>query len=161
MTKSEEEDRAYRRALGAFATGVATVTVGDAAAGFSAITINSFTSVSLRPRLIVWCLGCDSDRYDAFARAETFGISVLSAAQIETARRYSQSNVVAIEAGAVEMLGEAPVLRTGLVRLGCRAHERRVVGDHLMLIGAVDAFRTEAGDGLLYFRGAFGKADEP
>ncbi|MBI1185965.1 MAG: flavin reductase [Alphaproteobacteria bacterium] len=157
---SEDEDRAYRRALGGFATGVAIVTVADAAGGFSAITINSFASVSLRPRLVLWSLGCASDRYEAFAAAPGFGINVLAAAQIDLARRFSQQNVASVEPDLVETWNAAPVLRAGLARLGCSIHERRVVGDHLMLIGAVERFSAEPGAGLLYFRGAYGQAAE-
>lgn len=153
---SNEEDRAYRRALGGFATGVAIVTVGDVASGFSAITINSFASVSLTPRLVVWSLGCESDRYDAFARAQGFGISVLSAAQIDLAKRFSQQNVSAIEPGLIEMWERAPVFRAGASRLACRVAESRIVGDHLMLFGEVAAFASDdTAAPLLYFRGGY------
>lgn len=151
-----EEDRAYRRALGGFATGVAIVTAGAAAAGYSAITINSFASVYLAPRLVVWSLGCESDRYDAFARAEGFGISVLSEAQVGLAQRFSQQNVSAIESGLLEHWDSAPVLRAAAARLACRLADSRIVGDHLMLFGEVTAFESEERAApLIYFRGAY------
>ena len=50
-----EEASAYRRALGAFATGVCVVTA-DTPDGPMGITVNSFTSVSLKPRLVLWCI---------------------------------------------------------------------------------------------------------
>ncbi len=53
---------AYRRALGAFATGVCVVTA-DSGLGPLGITINSFTSVSLTPRLVLWCLDERSERW--------------------------------------------------------------------------------------------------
>ncbi|GAD57972.1 NADH-FMN oxidoreductase [Brevundimonas abyssalis TAR-001] len=55
------EPVAYRRALGGFATGVCVVTA-DTADGPLGITINSFTSVSLEPRLVLWCLDEGSQR---------------------------------------------------------------------------------------------------
>ncbi|MGE0045855.1 MAG: flavin reductase family protein, partial [Hyphomonadaceae bacterium] len=78
-------EREYRAALGAYATGVAVVTAGTEAEGFAGITINSFASVSLKPRLILWSLGDQSERYDQFAATERFGVSFLGADQKETA----------------------------------------------------------------------------
>src|SRR5262249_25600424 len=51
----------YRRALGTFATGVTVVTAEDSE-GPLGLTVNSFTSVSLDPPLILWCLGDECDR---------------------------------------------------------------------------------------------------
>ena len=63
------ETAAYRRALGVFATGVCVVTA-DSPAGPLGITVNSFTSVSLTPRLVLWCLDERSDRWPVFAAAD-------------------------------------------------------------------------------------------
>ena len=50
---TEFDVTAYRRALGGFATGVCVVTAHTPDGPFG-ITINSFTSVSLRPPLVLW-----------------------------------------------------------------------------------------------------------
>ena len=63
-----QQTAAYRRALGAFATGVCVVTA-DSPDGPMGITVNSFTSVSLEPRLVLWCLDERSDRWPVFAAA--------------------------------------------------------------------------------------------
>ena len=151
------DDKAYRRALGAFATGVAVVTAADGA-GVRAITINSLTSVSLAPRLILWCLGDQSERFDAFAQAEAFGITILDAGQADLAARFAVQNCQALEPGEHATLAGAPVLSAGLSRLACRAHERRTMGDHLVIVGEVVAFDNADGAGLTYFRGRFGEA---
>lgn len=152
-----QEERAYRNALGAFATGVAVVTTGNGAAGCGAITVNSLTSVSLEPRFILWCLGDQSDRYVQFAEAERFGLTILGADQGEVAVRYSKQGRQDAPAAEIEMLGGAPVLTHGLARFGCRTHERRVLGDHLVIVGEVTGFDCREGDGLTYFRGSYGK----
>jgi flavin reductase (DIM6/NTAB) family NADH-FMN oxidoreductase RutF len=53
---------------------------------------------------------------------------------------------------------DPPRLRHALSRLVCDVRERIQLGDHLVLIGQVMAFDTREGDGLLYFRGRYGRA---
>lgn len=55
-----EDSVAFRRALGQFATGVAVVTTLDGDGARIGLTVNSFTSVSLDPPLVLWCLGRES-----------------------------------------------------------------------------------------------------
>jgi flavin reductase (DIM6/NTAB) family NADH-FMN oxidoreductase RutF len=53
------------------------------------------------------------------------------------------------------------VLRAGVAHLSCRTHDRRVAGDHLIIIGEVIGFRVQAGDALTFYRGRYGRADDP
>lgn len=155
-TESELE---FRRAMGAFATGVTVVSATRADGRLSAITVNSVTAVSLQPRLILWCLGDKSDRYEHFAEAEAWGLTVLGAGDEQIARRFAKRGAEAMSADESETYAGAPVLRNaGLVHLSCVTHDRRIAGDHLIIIGEVRAFRAVAGDGLLFFRGRFGRA---
>lgn len=161
MSGGEHEDsRAYRRALGSFATGVCLITAPDGD-GAAAITVNSFTSVSLKPRLILWCLDDRSDRYAAFATAAVFGVNVLSATQQTVSSRFAQPGVWQVEADALARLEGVPVLNAGLARLACRTHERITLGDHLVVVGEVLGFAADDGDGLTYFRGRYGEALSP
>ena len=61
--------RAFRSALGCFPTGVAVITATTDTHPMG-ITVNSFTSVSLDPPLILWCLDKRSDRYQVFTKAK-------------------------------------------------------------------------------------------
>src|SRR5579862_8651002 len=67
---------AYRQALGSFPTGVAVVTAAGADAHIG-ITVNSFTSVSLDPPLVLWCMDRKSSRHALFAEAPVFTINIL------------------------------------------------------------------------------------
>ncbi len=151
------DDLAYRAALGAYATGVAVVTARDGAGATHAITINSFTSVSLRPRLILWCLGDESERYETFAEAAYFGVCVLGTDQRAIAARCAQSGAE-FDEGLTEDFAGAPVLKGALARLACRTTARQTHGDHLVIVGEVMAFDARAGAGLLFYRGEFGSA---
>lgn len=151
---------AYRRALGGFATGVCVVTAHTGEGPFG-ITVNSFTSVSLRPPLILWCLDRKSDRHDAFASADRFAVHMLPVEDQEMSDRFAWG-VCRLSAEEFDSSSvEPPRLRNALTRLDCTVHDRIVMGDHLTIVGAVSAWETRPGDALTYYRGRYGEAKEP
>jgi flavin reductase (DIM6/NTAB) family NADH-FMN oxidoreductase RutF len=151
---------AYRRALGAFATGVCVVTA-DSEAGPLGITINSFTSVSLTPRLVLWCLDERSDRWPVFAAAETFAIHMLPSTDKPLASRFAKGVSVLEPHEFVRPANGPPCLPEAVVRLECETHDRIQMGDHLIVIGRVTRFDDMGGEALTYFRGRYGVASEP
>jgi len=156
-----DPEQAFRRAMSAFATGVTVVSAAREDGRMSGITVNSLTSVSLKPRLLLWCLGDQSERYDVFAGAERWGVTVLSAAEEDLALRFARAERETIEPGEAEVFSGAPVLRAGLAHLACRTHDRQVAGDHLIIIGEVTDVRVKPGAALTFFRGQYGRADDP
>lgn len=161
MTNAEvDEGRMYRRTLGAFATGVCVVTA-PVDGQVAAITINSFTSVSLTPRLVLWCLDDRSDRYRYFAEAEQFAISVLGAEQEPLSSRFARAGAFWASPEDLGDLAGLPVMAGGLAALACRTVERRTLGDHLVIVGEAFAHQARQGDGLTYFRGRYGLAASP
>lgn len=153
-----DEAIAYRRALGAFATGVCIVTA-DSAAGPLGITINSFTSVSLKPRLVLWCLDERSERWGAFAGADRFAIHVLCASARDLAARFAKGIGALSEGEYARAEGQAPRLANAKARFECRTHDRIQMGDHMIIVGEVVSFETEDGPALTYFRGRYGAAE--
>ena len=151
---------AYRRALGAFATGVCVVTA-DSEAGPLGITINSFTSVSLEPRLILWCLDERSERWPAFAAAERFAVHVLPAEDQPLAARFARGVCVLADDEFVREGEGPPRLPEAAARFDCVVHDRIQMGDHLVIVGRVEVFEETAGDTLTFFRGSYGVAREP
>jgi 3-hydroxy-9,10-secoandrosta-1,3,5(10)-triene-9,17-dione monooxygenase reductase component len=159
-----DQGLAYRRALGCFPTGVALVTAEAAEAGAWALTINSFVSVSLSPRLVMWSLSHDSDRYAVLAGAPNWGVSILRADQENLSSRFAAHMAAPAEEREVERwvrgTGEtaAPILRSALARFDCRTVARHHVGDHLLIVGEVLAFDSFSADALTYFRSRYGIA---
>jgi flavin reductase (DIM6/NTAB) family NADH-FMN oxidoreductase RutF len=149
---------AFRQAMGTFATGVALIAARDAAGAAHVITVNSFTSVSLEPPLILWCLGDQSDRFTLFASAETFGVTVCAAGQRAQALRFA-GRAPPAAADVIER-GGAPLVAGGLAHLACRAHARIAMGDHMIIVGRVVWLGAGMGDALTYFRGRFGAAPQ-
>jgi flavin-dependent trigonelline monooxygenase, reductase component len=147
----------YRSALGSFATGVTIVTTQDEQGRGHGLTVNSFTSVSLDPPLVLWCLGNKSDSYDLFSKTDAYAINVLAAETTDFAMRFAGKGDQSLADGEYSGLSTgAPVLPQAIATFDCKVVNRIEAGDHLILIGQTQAFQTRPDDGLAYFRGAFG-----
>ena len=159
LSPTPDDATAYRNALGAFATGVCVVTA-HTPDGPLGITVNSFTSVSLDPRLILWCLDETSERWPAFAGVDRFAVHVLPADARALSDRFAWG-VCALAEGEFDTQGEGPPrLCEALARFDCRTHDRIQMGDHLIVVGAVEAFESREGAALTYFRGRYGHVGE-
>ena len=156
MSIEIDPEQAYRQAMGAFATGV-TVVTAPGASGLSGMTVNSLTSVSLKPRLLLWCLGDQSARYADFADAQAWGVTILAAGEEAHARRFAQAKTQTVRAADVETFAGVPVLRGGIAHLACRTYERKHAGDHVIIIGEVLDVRVQPGAALAFFRGGYGE----
>jgi len=147
-----------RRALGRFATGVCVVaTLGPN--GPLGITINSFTSVSLDPPLVLWCLDKRSVRFDAFSRMDDFSINILGAHQALTAKVFA-----GLEDRPTEPyfnVAGAPFIKQSPVILQCRHYTRYEGGDHIILVAEVIAINSDSANpsvkALTYYQGQFGE----
>lgn len=146
---------AFRFALGRFATGVAVVTT-QTPNGVAGITINSFTSVSLLPPIVLWCLDDKASRYPLFATAERFGVSILAADQQALSNRFAKSSApFADEADWELSAAGVPVMRGALAQLSCRTVDARPLGDHMVIAGEVEGLAARDGEPLLYFAGRY------
>jgi flavin reductase (DIM6/NTAB) family NADH-FMN oxidoreductase RutF len=154
-------EQAFRRVMSAFATGVTVVSAEGPGGRLAGITVNSLTSVSLKPRLLLWCLGDQSERYEFFKRADVWGVTMLGDADEALGRRFARAETEAIDADEAETFAGAPVLRTGIAHIACRTHDRRPMGDHLIITGEVIDLRVKPGAALTFYRGAYGTIADP
>ena len=147
---------ALRHALGAFATGVAVVTAVDGEGRVVGLTVNSFSSVSLEPPLVLWSVGRNSGRHATFAAAQHWVVNVLRCDQESLASRFAQRNA-ALDGVALRDSGIAgvPSIRNCLATLACRCHSVTPVGDHSLLVGEVLAIHRSDGAPLLFFAGRY------
>jgi flavin reductase (DIM6/NTAB) family NADH-FMN oxidoreductase RutF len=148
--------RAFRSALGQFATGVAIVTARDSAGQPVGLTINSFASVSLEPPLILWSVGLDSDSAPVFQAGGPFAVSILSAHQEAQARRFSSSGVDRFaDAATHTAVTGAPIISGGVAWFDCVTQAIHRAGDHDIIVGRVLAFEAAGGPVLGFHRGRF------
>jgi flavin reductase (DIM6/NTAB) family NADH-FMN oxidoreductase RutF len=88
-TASTVDVSAFRNAMGSFPTGVTVVTVASADGTMHGVTVNSFSSVSLDPMLVLVCLNVTSRALDLIERAGVFVVNVLSAGQQDVSRWFA------------------------------------------------------------------------
>jgi flavin reductase (DIM6/NTAB) family NADH-FMN oxidoreductase RutF len=148
----------FRRACGRFATGVAVAGANDANGVPHGLTVNSFTSVSLDPPLILICLGHAVAAIDVFRRSRHFGLSILRENQRELSERFAQRLDDRFESLAWH-LGETgvPLLDSVLATIECETRRVVAAGDHDIFIGEMVRATAHDGEPLLYFASEYGR----
>lgn len=154
------DTREFRRALGAFATGVSAVCAENTQGEPFGITVNSFTSVSLEPPLILVCLAKHADTLPPILETKHFSVNVLALDQTAISQALAQK-------GGTQKMASVPLCRTpsgtpgiagAMARFDCRLFATYPGGDHEILVGEVLSFETEAEkEPLVYWRGAYRK----
>lgn len=155
-----DKARAFRDALGRFPTGVALITLMDAGRA-RAMTVNSFSSVSLDPPLILWSVARDSLRYTAFLEAPEFAVNVLGADQAFLSTACAQNDDLGAS-GAQWSVGAngAPLVEGAVARFECSRAAVHEGGDHDIIIGAVTGFDAPRdAPALVFYRSRYAVAD--
>lgn len=148
-----ENTRKLRDAFGQFATGV-TIVTAQADAGPVAITANSFSSVSLDPALVLWCVDLASKRYPAFATARHYAIHVLSSDQSDLCWDVARNSDALVDIAVDTNVEGVPVLPGCLARFECIQTAHYSGGDHAIILGQVlRATMASSGDPLTFFDG--------
>jgi flavin reductase (DIM6/NTAB) family NADH-FMN oxidoreductase RutF len=148
--------KAFRNVLGRFATGVTIVTT-NGPDGPTGITANSFTSVSLSPPLVLFCIDLKSTKFDIFMECETFAINILSADQQDLSNRFAMFDGDRFEGESHSTWTTgAPILDGVVAALDCSLHARHEAGDHIVFIGKVEEFRQGSETSpLIYHSGGY------
>ncbi len=146
----------FRQALGRFATGVCLVTVDDPELGPLATTVNSFSSVSLDPPLVLWSIQNSSDHLAIYTDCQHFGISMLSSDQEALSGQYAQrgGHGARIEHFTNGPEGE-PKLIDALAHFTCATHAVHPGGDHQIIVGEVLHFESGEADPLVFYSGGY------
>jgi crotonobetainyl-CoA:carnitine CoA-transferase CaiB-like acyl-CoA transferase/flavin reductase (DIM6/NTAB) family NADH-FMN oxidoreductase RutF len=151
-----EDKLALRDAFGTFPTGVTVVTTRQADGTPRGFTANSFTSVSLEPPLLLVCIAKTAHSCEAFTEAEHFAINVLTEDQKAVSGLFaSRSPDKFAETNWHEGHAGVPLLNGSLCTFACARHKLVDAGDHLVLIGQVQAHNTTDKQPLGYFRGGY------
>ncbi len=147
-----------RGVMARFATGVAVVATMDESQAYAA-AVNSLTSVSLEPPLILVCLQLGSRTYAAIERRAAFTVSVLAEGHEEHSRRFARSQP-AVEDPALELVDGLPVVRGCLAGMICDVESAQQKGDHVMVIGeVVRTYVSETETPLLFYGSRYHRLD--
>ena len=149
----------FRDVVGAFATGVTVVTVryGDSQAG---MTLNSFTSVSLDPLLVLVSLAHGTRTLERVRQSGKYAVNVLHRRQSDVALAFAKPGAPFPEGHTVVDPSGFVVVRHSLAILRCEVFGVHTAGDHDLVVGEVVDFEGSGGEPLIFHRGAFGGLDE-
>ena len=153
---------AFRKAMGLFATGVTVVTVRQRSGAPWGFTANAFTSVSLNPPLILFCVVNGGESFANVDDAEYFAVNFLAEEQEDLSRRFASRQPDRFQdVPYAEGLTGAPLLVGCLGFVECRKVAQHAAGDHTIVLAEVLDAAVGEGNPLLFFRSAYGRISMP
>jgi flavin reductase (DIM6/NTAB) family NADH-FMN oxidoreductase RutF len=158
FTPSADNSRLLRDAFGRFATGV-TVVTATSDEGLVGITVNSFSSLSLDPAMVLWSPAKNSNRFKFFAEPKHYAIHVLSVDQKDVCEGFAKS---AWSFDGLDYKLNAhgvPLIEGCLARFECAHVATHDAGDHAIVVGQVEHAEMRDGEPLAFFSGRYGRID--
>src|SRR5580704_11983567 len=146
----------YRRACAQFATGVTVITVLDEKGHPHGMTVNSFTSVSLDPPLVLVSIDLRNAILGHFISSSWFAINILAEHQEQLSRRFSSpAENRFIDVNWHAGVSGTPILDGVLAHLECSVVQTFEAGDHTVLVGEVRQAGYVEGKPLVYFNSGY------
>ena len=123
----------FKKTLSAFATGITVV-----ATKYNSIlygkTINSFSSLSLSPPLILFSLDNKSSKLNIFKKSETITINILSKKQQIISNNFAKKNPDWKDIEYDSLKNGNPIIKNCVSNLDCKIIDKIKKGDHLIFI---------------------------
>jgi len=154
---SQFDPRAFRHALGQFATGVSIITAMGPDEKPIGMTMSSFNSVSLEPPLVLFSVERKSYSLQAMLDAKGYAVNILSRAQEHLSNKFARAlSDKWVDVEHVLGFAQAPLLHDALAHFECEPYAHYDGGDHVIFVGRVVQFaaRTDL-DPLVFFRGKY------
>ena len=150
------DQRELRNAFGCFATGITVVSTKDRTGTPIGITANSFSSLSLDPPLVLFCVDSSINSFEAFESCRHFCVNILRDSQQDLSDNFARSSPDKWD-GVEYAHGEngCPVFEDTLAILECTKHGMYEGGDHLIVVGRVTRITYDDGLPLIYYKGAY------
>jgi 3-hydroxy-9,10-secoandrosta-1,3,5(10)-triene-9,17-dione monooxygenase reductase component len=150
------DDARFRTVLGHFATGVTIITAMDGTEPVG-LAANSFTSLSLDPPLVLFCVAYSSTTWPRIEAAGKFAVNVLGEEHEEVSRRFATRGVDKFASTAWHTgVSGSPVLDDAIAYVDCRFEAEHPGGDHKIVVGRVlDVDVVDGARPLLFYRGGY------
>jgi flavin reductase (DIM6/NTAB) family NADH-FMN oxidoreductase RutF len=146
----------FKVALSRWVTGVTVVTTRSRGGEIAGLTASSFTSVSLDPPLVLFCLAHTSTSKPAFDDTNGFVVNILNESQQAMSSRFAQQGGDKFaDIGWRPGLHGMPLLDDALAQLECRITARHPGGDHTIVVGEVERIDVRDDQPLIFYRGAY------
>jgi flavin reductase (DIM6/NTAB) family NADH-FMN oxidoreductase RutF len=146
------ESRHLRRSVGQFVTGVTVVTY-DVEGSPRGVTVNSFTSVSVDPPLILVSIARTA-RAAAGLSGAPLVVNVLAADQLDLAGHFAGQRQDGLEIPWSQH-HRPPRLRGAIAWIECQPYAEVHAGDHILFLGRVTSHRMLSREPLLFQTGRF------
>ncbi len=153
-----QENHELRNAFGSFATGITVITTLDGEKTPQGMTANSFSTVSLEPPLVSWCVGQESRLFDLFQQADHFAVNILSGNQKSTSELFASShNDKFSQASWHSGAHGLPLLDGCASQFTCATEHLYSGGDHIIIVGRVLDFSNNNISPLIFHGGKYQK----
>jgi len=154
--------REIRNVMGHFVTGVTVITTKDTTGKPFGLTVNSFTSLSLTPPLVIVCVDKTVDCYSCFDDSKVFAVNVLNEDQEELSRRFATKGIEKF-AGIQWRMGEngSPLLDGVIGAIECKVTQSYEGGDHTIFLGEILSATAKGDRPLLFFKGKYIRLPSP
>lgn len=152
------EPKDFRDTVGCFATGITIITTVEPDGSPVGLTANSFTSLSLDPPMVLFCLDYKVASFDAFQAGAHFAVNILSTGQQDLSNRFAKSGPEKWDGIAFDTWDTgSPILPGCVASMECKVASINEGGDHVIIVGEVVRMERAGGDvmPLLYFRGGY------
>lgn len=147
----------FREVLSCYPTGVCVVTASDADGRNYGMVVGSFTSISLDPPLVGFFPDKRSTSWSKIASTGHFCVNILSKEQCDQSARFAargDDKFAGLEHG--KSPAGMPLLNDALAWIECSISSIVEVGDHFLVVGAVQRLeRSAAAMPLLFFQGRY------
>ncbi len=145
----------FKKSMGHWASGVTIITYKEGEK-FSGLTASSFSSVSMDPFLILFCINSNSTALEKISESKSFAVNILSKEQEELSNFFAtpntDRNAKINEVGFFYKVSGTPMLNDALSNLDCSLHSIIDAGDHKIILGKVEfATTNESKKPLLYY----------
>lgn len=159
MVDACRDTQALRTALGLFTTGVTIITTRRPDGSHTGLTVNSFTSVSLEPPLVLFCLANRSTLAPWFERAEHFAVNVLAKGQQALSNLFARPSLNTWEGVKFrDGVHGCAVIAGALGTFECARRDVFPGGDHLIVVGEIVCFQAiqRGAEPLVFSQGTYG-----
>lgn len=152
----------FRRCMGHFATGITVVTTNTKENKPCGMTVNSFSSLSLEPPLILFSVDKNAHNHDNFTNCKKFAVNILSENQKDISVAFAHpSSVNWNEIKHKEAENGSPILKGCLAYISCINENIYAGGDHSIIIGRVTDMQMSLDEQpLIYFKGKYRKVGD-
>ncbi len=152
------DSQTFRDVLAQFVTGI-TVVISGIPGAIRGMTVNSFTSVSLHPPLVLFCADNRADTFSAVMSSHRFTVSILSEQQEAVSQRFAligPQDTLYSTLNCGMGLGGIPYLKDSLAYLDCAVDDVVQAGDHHIIVGLVEHLELlNPGRPLMYFQSQY------